>query len=209
MNMRMNMNMYTHTTHAIQAAACTHSSLESRLRQVEQYVGADGQRLVLPHLEIMYFWNAFPQMGRNMLAAALAEVTDYRTAHWDTASVDDRALLSLLAGTILGQLGKLPEAEACLHWVEENRKAIKQEISVVPYARYELAMLWHEAEGVTERVVAELRHAMAYSHDFNFDLQLNLRIHLALYQFQHPPAPEDQSEVEKAAQRAAALQEDE
>lgn len=160
-------------------------------RKLDTYLTENGgHRLILPHLEIMYFWNSFPQMQPSMLEPILQEIVECREAKWKTGSVDDRAIMSLLAGTVLGQLGREAEAEKCLLWVEENRKAIKDEISLIPYARYELAMLWHTSEGTTDRVVAKLQHAMKYSHDFNFDLQLNLRIHLAMYQFKHPPEPE-------------------
>eukprot|EP00041_Stephanoeca_diplocostata_P038269 m.1491054 g.1491054 ORF g.1491054 m.1491054 type:complete len:166 (+) comp25191_c0_seq39:76-573(+) len=90
----------------------------------------------------------------------------------------------------------------CFTAVEALRKKIKVEAWVVPYARYELGMLWlrqdtappptagttptHGTKAGTKRGLAKLRHVNAKKGDYAWDLQLSLRIHLVFHQYGHP-----------------------
>lgn len=99
----------------------------------------------------------------------------------------------LLRGSLLSQIGgRDEEAQRCFLDIEARKKAIKIDLYVVPYARYELAMLYHRIDKPdTARVVKELKHASSRKGDYNFDVQLSLRIHLANYQFGHMQAQDD------------------
>eukprot|EP00040_Diaphanoeca_grandis_P020289 m.107924 g.107924 ORF g.107924 m.107924 type:complete len:590 (-) comp27831_c0_seq1:53-1822(-) len=143
--------------------------------------------MVLPDLELIYVWNGFPQMEKSLLKTNLDKVTawernELKGSH--SHRVDAQALVFLLKGALHSQLRNDKEAETYLEKVEVLKKKVKEEVWIIAYARYELAMLWYRMDTPKiERASKKMKHAMGKKGEFNFDLQLDLRGHLALYQF--------------------------
>lgn len=65
------------------------------------------------------------------------------------------------------------------------KKDVQDEVWAIYYARYELAMLWHQLDGGgSERVLEQLARAYARK-DHNFDIILHVRINMAQYHAKH------------------------
>jgi hypothetical protein len=65
------------------------------------------------------------------------------------------------------------------------KRDVQDEVWAIYYARYELAMLWHQLDGGgSERVLEQLSRAYARK-DHNFDIILHIRINMAQYHAKH------------------------
>lgn len=154
------------------------------LRKVKSYCSPSKCEFVLPILEILYIWNAFTQMTIDALKEAQTDMDKWLGATEEKGEYEYVILLMLAA--IHVQLGELDKAQAKCETIEANKKLIKGENWVIPFARYELAMLWARQDNhkLTERVNEKLKQALSYSTDYNFELRMHLRIHLAFDQLE-------------------------
>eukprot|EP01138_Halocafeteria_seosinensis_P016376 gb/GECG01016707.1/.p1 GENE.gb/GECG01016707.1/~~gb/GECG01016707.1/.p1 ORF type:complete len:872 (+),score=112.04 gb/GECG01016707.1/:1-2616(+) len=97
----------------------------------------------------------------------------------DEDVVENVAVLALCRGALLSQLSRAEEAHACLDWVLDKKKNIKEENFVVPFAHYEKAVLY----GPSPEAAQHLKAAKDFSGDYNFKYRLHLRIHLLQIEF--------------------------
>eukprot|EP01136_Pigoraptor_vietnamica_P032043 Opistho-1_new@93391 len=151
------------------------------LRKYKTYVAdrdAKDCALFLPAHEIIYLWNGFTQMSSDLLTRCLGEVTAYEQANPDHADDPNReAVVRLMKGSLLKELGNFEAARGAFAWIEENRKHISEENYVIPHARYEQTVICLHEEKQAE--AAEwLERAQSYSEDYNFEVRLRMRMHL-------------------------------
>lgn len=105
--------------------------------------------------EIIYFWNGFQRMRNEHLETSLESLAWSESAdnpHWEKEDLDEKAILALLRGIVLGSMGKTSEAKKILE--EEilchDRAKFKGGLKdswTAPCARYEMAVnIWREAD---------------------------------------------------------------
>jgi len=154
-------------------------------RKIKHYYDAKRgvQDLPFPALELLYLNNGMPQMTSALLQRVIYDIAQWRlTPNRGPFAIDVEAMAALLEGAALSQLRKTADAEAWFLEVERMRKKIKAENWVVPYARYELGMLWcREDEDPQKRAIPMLKSALKYPGEYAYDLQLSFRIHLAFF----------------------------
>lgn len=110
---------------------------------------------VSPLNEMCYFWSGYTRMAAPQLEDSLARLAwSTRQPTWASEPADEKAVHSLLTGTCLRFLGRIPEAKSTL-----TEGAIAQDMAALrlcshpdtwpaPVGHYELAVcLWDEAGG--------------------------------------------------------------
>lgn len=104
-------------------------------------------------------------------------------ANQKDSSIDDTCLHSLLTGAVHAQLGNDQIAEQYFLALEDKKKGLKNEKWVVPFARYELAMLWTRQRGPADKKARDmLKKALSYNAEYDFQSRLELRCHMVCLQ---------------------------
>lgn len=126
---------------------------------------AQNEQLVLPMIELMYIWNMFKilkksyQLGHNILKLIEKALRNLNyAAPSNKYDNDNRALLLLLKGACLRQLGIPLQGLECLEQAICLAKEIQEDSYIVPYAIVELALLEWDA-GNNEKAILALEDA--------------------------------------------------
>jgi len=157
------------------------------LRKAKRYAAGDAATLVLPDLEIFYLWNGF-----NCLPEATAHRFLERVLAWQqenpSPTPEAGALVSLLLAALYVRLNRVPEAEPLFESVIKLESATKSEAWIVPYAKFDHALVLHNVEGGTKRVKEIITAVLDHSRDHDLQDRLHTRAKLMLTQLQPPKA---------------------
>ncbi|CAJ0867945.1 10546_t:CDS:2 [Entrophospora sp. SA101] len=113
-------------------------------RKVKQYTSKDFKNTLLPGLEILLIWNGFASMKEQSLITCL-EIVDSRLVNLSinkkksssVYTIDSHAILLLIKGSILNQLGKYTEAYHCFNWIFDHNDKIDEEKYILPFTYWE------------------------------------------------------------------------
>ena len=160
------------------------------IRKAERWT-AQGGRLTLPGLELVYLWNGFSIMGLDYTRAerylvtieAEMEAAQRRRAAGgqEQFEVEDDCLLLLLKGMCLKYMSAPMGAEECFREVINKAGGegarLKADKYLLPYATVELALILMEA-GDNEEAASLLEAAKGYK-EYSLQSRLHFRIHAA------------------------------
>ncbi|KAI9311473.1 hypothetical protein BX666DRAFT_1995478 [Dichotomocladium elegans] len=93
---------------------------------------------VNPLWELIYLWNGIPQLAEEMLNG-MKECLEQCLLR--QVSTSDKAILHLLFGTVMRELGDFEQAEKNLQAVLDRELEVVEDRWTIPYAMYELAAL--------------------------------------------------------------------
>ncbi|XP_028928469.1 gem-associated protein 6 isoform X2 [Ornithorhynchus anatinus] len=149
-----------------------------------RYYSTTSWHVAQPILEMMYIWSGFQVIAKRLdLVARWMQVieTEEEVLHERPNLeyfMDDQCLVKLLKGCCLKYLDRLWKAELCFDHVIQNEKLLKFDHYLVPYAYYELGILFHQ-KGDDEKALTYIEHAKTY-RDFAMESRLQFRVHTAL-----------------------------
>ena len=160
------------------------------IRKAERWT-AQGGRLTLPGLELVYLWNGFSIMGLDYTRAERYLVTietEMEAAQRRRAAggqeqfeVEEDCLLLLLKGMCLKYMSAPMGAEECFREVISRAGGegarLKADKYLLPYATVELALILMEA-GDSEEAASLLEAAKGYK-EYSLQSRLHFRIHAA------------------------------
>ena len=159
------------------------------IRKAERWT-AQGGRLTLPGLELVYLWNGFSIMGLDYTRAERFLVTieaemeaaeRRRSDGQDQFEVEEDCLLLLLKGMCLKYMSAPMGAEECFREVirmaGSDGARLKADKYLLPYATVELALILLEA-GDREEAASLLEAAKSYK-EYSLQSRLHFRIHAA------------------------------
>lgn len=135
------------------------------IKKSERYF-AQNKSLVLPIIELMYLWNFFKMLDKSFdLAQAIFKIIEKeqivlnsQTTPAGKFDADNKALVLLLKGACLRQMGSPLQAIECLETAISLQKSIVEDSYIVPYAIVELALIeWDQHN--QERSMAALEDA--------------------------------------------------
>ncbi|XP_012687139.2 tetratricopeptide repeat protein 39B-like isoform X2 [Clupea harengus] len=161
-------------------------------RKASRYSKPEPTKLVIPALEMMYVWNGYSIVGKrpeltesilSTIKAAEEQLTNDPTPSEYLA--DDQCVVQMLKGLCLRHLSRLPEAESCFTHVISNEKSIKYNDYLVPFAMYELGILYNQ-QGETKKAITYIENAKMNYKDYSMESRLHFRIHAALSSMGHP-----------------------
>lgn len=136
------------------------------VKKTERYFNQN-KMLVLPVVELMYLWNLFKILKYyhvangvfKLIEKALSDINS--TTATSKYDVDNKALVLLLKGACLRQMGSPLQALDCLENVIALQKEIVEDHYLVPYAIVELALIeWQN--GNNEKAVLALEDVRYY-----------------------------------------------
>lgn len=134
------------------------------VKKAERYF-SQGKKLILPVLELMFVWNIFKILKRNMIAASkIYKVIEQTLATLNSETtknkydIDNKCLVLLLKGACLRQMNSPRQALQCLETVISLQKQIIEDHYLVPYAIVELAFICM-AEGQIDKAILALEDA--------------------------------------------------
>lgn len=117
--------------------------------------------LILPMIELMYLWNAFKtlktsfQLAENILKLIEGAIRNLScTVPCNKYDNDNRAMLLLLKGACLRQMGSPLQALECLETAISLSKEIQEDTYIIPYAIVELALLERDAGNDDKAILA-------------------------------------------------------
>lgn len=117
--------------------------------------------LILPMIELMYLWNAFKtlktsfQLAEKILKLIEAAIRNLScSVPCNKFDSDNRAMLLLLKGACLRQMGSPLQALECLETAISLSKEIQQDNYIIPYAIVELALLEWDAGNDDKAILA-------------------------------------------------------
>lgn len=117
------------------------------IKRAERYYNQN-QSLILPVIELMYIWNMFKILkGHFSTAERIFKLIDRAQKKLNSAPAankyhnDNVALLYLLKGACLRQMGSPLQALECLEFAISLQKSICEDHYIVPYAIVELALI--------------------------------------------------------------------
>ena len=159
------------------------------IRKAERWT-AQGRRLTLPGLELVYLWNGFSIMGLDYaraerffvtVEAEMEAVTKRRAGGGqEQFEVEEDCLLLLLKGMCLKYMGAPMAAEECFREVIRlaggEGARLKADKYLLPYATVELALLLIKEN--SEEAWELLETAKSYK-DYSLQSRLHFRIHAA------------------------------
>ena len=159
------------------------------IRKAERWT-AQGGRLTLPGLELVYLWNGFSIMGLDYTRAERFLVTieaemeaaeRRRSDSQEQFEVEEDCLLLLLKGMCLKYMSAPMGAEECFREVIRRAGSdgarLKADKYLLPYATVELALILLEA-GDREEAASLLEAAKGYK-EYSLQSRLHFRIHAA------------------------------
>lgn len=121
--------------------------------------------LILPMVELMYLWNAFKTLKTNFhTAEKILKIIEGAIRNLSCSvpcnkyDSDNRAMLLLLKGACLRQMGSPLQALECLETTISLSKEIQEDHYIIPYAIVELALLEWDA-GNNEKAILALEDA--------------------------------------------------
>ncbi|RZF37144.1 hypothetical protein LSTR_LSTR015334 [Laodelphax striatellus] len=153
-------------------------------KKSERYF-AQNKNLVLPCFELLLVWNLFKVVGKKWeLCDALYREIEESIRKLDAEAegpldADNRALLLLLKGACLNQMGKPYLAEEALKGVSALAKKIKEDNYLVPYSLVELAMVYQQQNDL-ERAIHLLEDTRKNYTGYSLESRLHFQIHSSL-----------------------------
>ncbi|KAK2581440.1 hypothetical protein KPH14_005115 [Odynerus spinipes] len=151
------------------------------VKKAERYF-AQKKNLVLPVFELMYVWNLFRIIGKrrdliiHMFKRIEDEEKELNSAPKTEFHADNEALLLLLKGACLRQMGHPALSENCLKRILQMEKSIKEDTYLLPYATVELALL-AEDQNEIPTVISYLEEAKKNYTGYLLETRLHFRIH--------------------------------
>lgn len=145
--------------------------------------------LILPMIELMFLWNAFKTLKTSFqLADKILKLIESAIRNLSCSvpcnkyDNDNRAMLLLLKGACLRQMGSPLQALECLETAISLSKEIQEDSYIIPYAIVELALLEWDA-GNDEKAILALEDAKKNYTGYSLESRLHFRIHTALSVF--------------------------
>ncbi|CAG7828623.1 unnamed protein product [Allacma fusca] len=148
---------------------------------------AQGNRLILPAIELLYLWNGFKVLGKQMdlvqplhlLVEKHMKMLEKDKDKDDTFYTDNLCLLLLLKGMCLQYMHSPMQAEDSFRKVISYEQDLVSDLYLPPYATYELGInLW--AQGKRDQAVSTLENAKNNYKGYALESRLHFRIHSAL-----------------------------
>ena len=154
-------------------------------------IAAQGGRLTLPGLELVYLWNGFSIMGLDytrveryyvIIEQEMEAVKQRRVNKSEKYELEDDCLLLLLRGMCLKYMSAPLAAEECFRSVLEKttKTQLQADKYILPYATVELALILMETSPTSssEEAWNLLETAKNYK-DYSLQSRLHFRIHAA------------------------------
>ena len=155
------------------------------IRKAERWL-AQGGRLTLPGLELVYLWNGFVVLGQhfNMVERYYVMVEEELASlqgRGGKFALEDECLLLLLKGVCLKYMSAPLAAEESLRSLlrKASKESLKVDKYLVPYATVELALLLLNNSADTEEAWTLLESAKNDYKDYSLQSRLHFRIHAA------------------------------
>ncbi|CAL8082014.1 unnamed protein product [Orchesella dallaii] len=148
---------------------------------------AQGNKLVLPAVELLYLWNGFKVLGKQPelirpllhLVEKTMKLLEKERAQDNNFFVDNRCLLLLLKGMCHKYLGNFSDAERLFQELFSCEKELVADHYLVPYATYELGTLYWSKNDLNLATVT-LENAKNNYKGYALESRLHFRIHSAL-----------------------------
>nr|CAG8490397.1 425_t:CDS:2 [Entrophospora candida] len=153
-------------------------------RKVKQYTSKDFKNTLLPGLEILLIWNGFASMKEQSLITCL-EIVDSRLVNLginkkkssSVYTIDSHAILLLIKGSILNQLGKYTEAYHCFNWIFDHNDKIDEEKYILPFTYWEWGVGLY-LKGKYDKARLAWEEALEFN-GYEFEFRLAMRLHLS------------------------------
>ncbi|XP_014661991.1 PREDICTED: tetratricopeptide repeat protein 39B-like isoform X2 [Priapulus caudatus] len=165
------------------------------LRKARKFA-MQGNRLVLPGLELIYIWNGFNIIGKTpALLEPLVQRVERTLVELDATKdenenyAEDFALCMLLKGMCLKGLKCTTQAENCFREAAACDKRIRYDHYIVPYSLVELGLLFMR-DGRFEEAKRTLEQARGYYKHYSLESRLHFRIHSALAEVRQHVSPD-------------------
>lgn len=147
-----------------------------------------GNRLILPALEMLYMWNYFKIISKKWeLCDTIYRIIDKAQVRFDECPnkfgtqfvSDNKALILLLKGACLRHMQKPFQAEECLQEILRMEKLIKCDTYIVPFALFEMALIY-KAKGDQNKVLNILEDARKNYTGYSLQTRLHFLLHSEL-----------------------------
>lgn len=155
-------------------------------KKADRYNGANPVKLIVPALEMMYVWNGFtvvgkrPELTESILATLNAAEQELKNSTTLTEyHLDDTCVVHLLKALCLRELNLLDQAEQFFNQVISSENNIKFNNYLVPYAMYELGLLYKK-RGDFDKAIEIMENVKTNYKDYSMESRLHFRIHAAL-----------------------------
>ncbi|XP_062874534.1 tetratricopeptide repeat protein 39A [Trichomycterus rosablanca] len=167
------------------------------IRKARRYKASNPVPLPVPVLEMMYMWNGFSmickqlELTEGILETLLeAERTLHATAE-NEYRVDDSCLILLLKGLCLKNQNQLHTAEECFSKVYSREKKLKYDHYLIPNALLELGLLYADT-GRREQGIKLLQKAKNNYKEYSMESRTQFRIHAALSKLKADTSDQDE-----------------
>ncbi|XP_077118065.1 tetratricopeptide repeat protein 39A-like isoform X2 [Ranitomeya variabilis] len=169
------------------------------IRKARRYQAKDPICLPVPALEMMYLWNGFSVIGKdvqltedalNTISAAENRLLQEPANDYQD---DDRCSILLLKGLCLKHRGKLTQAEQCFTDIYQSEKKIKYDHHLVPNALLELSLLYMQQRR-GEDAIPFLRRAKNNYKNYSMESRTLFRVHAALSKLKAPDSEENSTD---------------
>ncbi|KAF6217359.1 hypothetical protein GE061_001713, partial [Apolygus lucorum] len=159
------------------------------VKKCERFKAQKGT-LILPAIELLYVWNYFKVLGKKwelsqpVYKLVLKHLSEFERGKFSGTlyEADNKALLLLLKGACLHQMGRPYQAEECLKSVISMEKQIKDDLYIIPFSMVELALVYNN-QGDTKKAVQLLENVKKNYTGYSLESRLHFRIHSALLDF--------------------------
>ncbi|XP_044138871.1 LOW QUALITY PROTEIN: tetratricopeptide repeat protein 39A-like [Bufo gargarizans] len=155
------------------------------VRKARRYQAKDPVSLPVPALDIMYLWNGFSVLGKDVRLTedtlnTLCEAENrLLQAPANEYLDDDHCSILLLKGLCLKHQGRLAQAEQCFTHIYQSEKKIKYDHHLVPNSLLELSLLYMQQRR-GEDAIPLLRRAKNNYKSYSMESRTLFRIHAAL-----------------------------
>ncbi|CAG9864886.1 unnamed protein product [Phyllotreta striolata] len=157
------------------------------VKKAERYF-SQNRNLLIPVVELMFLWNMFKIFKNFSVGAKILKLIEKAATNLDSGDKscryynDNKALLLLLQGACLRQMGSPLQALNCLETAISMNKSIIEDSYIVPYAIVELALVeWYN--GNCQKAILALEDAKKNYTGYSLESRLHFRIHTALTDF--------------------------
>nr|XP_020477826.1 tetratricopeptide repeat protein 39B-like isoform X3 [Monopterus albus] len=163
------------------------------VRKSRRYKAANPVPLVVPILEMMYFWNSITIIGKRadctealLITIEAAEEQLRNDPNPTEFHPDDSCLVQMLKGLCLKHLGRLLQAELCFTQVLSSESRIRYDHYLIPFTLYELGLLYKQ-QGDFTKATAYIKNAKMNYKDYSMESRLHFKIHAALHSLKGSP----------------------
>ncbi|XP_073443600.1 tetratricopeptide repeat protein 39A-like [Dendrobates tinctorius] len=169
------------------------------IRKARRYQVKDPVGLPVPALEMMYLWNGFSVIGKDVhltedtLDTICAAENRLLQMPANDYQDDDRCSILLLKGLCLKHQGKLTQAEQCFTDIFQSEKKIKYDHHLVPNSLLELSLLYMQQRR-GEDAIPFLRRAKNNYKNYSMESRTLFRVHAALSKLKAPDSEENSTD---------------